>query len=56
VEYFGKAIYSLTPLALEKIHIFEADSYGKSGGSREINLEELLAGLKATRMDSGRAD
>ena len=51
VDYFGKAIYALAPLAIEKMHIFEMDSYGKSGGSRDINLEELIAGLKRIRPD-----
>jgi hypothetical protein len=56
VDHSGKPIYSLTPLALEKLHIFEADSSGMSGGKQEVNLEELLAGLKRSRLDSMGAE
>lgn len=56
VEYFGKAIYSLAPLAVENIHVFETDSSGKSGGASDIDISELLARLKPSRTGEGRVD
>lgn len=49
VEYLGKAIYSLMSIALEHIHYFESDSAGKTGGSSEEDIADLIKSLSAIK-------
>ena len=44
VKYAGRAHYSLTKRALEKIDVFKNDNFGRSSGS-EIDIKELLERL-----------